>query len=353
MAFYAGWIVVTQSLAALVFLVVGILIFWRRPDERMALLASAALLTFGASANLAFTVLLPSAALQLLSELMSYVGGIAFVIFLLTFPDGRFALRWTRWLALAWVIDQLNSFNLPIFNGPLSSVVFVLLIALSLFAVVQRYRRVSNVAQRQQTKWVIFGVVSGFGGFATLILVFGVLIRGVAGPYAGSNPLLNMVIGPLPELFLALIPCAIAVAILRYHLWDIDIIIRRTLIYSVLTAILAAVYFGTVVSMQQLFRAVTGQSSDLAIVISTLAIAALFSPLRRRIQGAIDRRLYRRKYDIDQMLSRFSQTARNELDIDRLRASLIDVVQDAMQPAHVSLWLKEPGHAVVSEEAKP
>ncbi len=134
---------------------------------------------------------------------------------------------------------------------------------------------------------------------------------------------------------------ALTFSILRFHLWDIDIIIRRTLIYAVLTTILAAVYFGSVVLVQQLIRAATGQSSDLAIVISTLAIAALFTPLRRRTQAIIDRRLYRRKYDTEKTLAAFGQNLRNETDLETLKTQLIGVVQETLQPSKVTLWIRE------------
>jgi hypothetical protein len=139
---------------------------------------------------------------------------------------------------------------------------------------------------------------------------------------------------------LLLIPFSIMMAILRSHLWDIDIIIRRTLVYSLLTGLLALVYFGSVVVLQQAFRAVTGVSSDLAIIISTLGIAGLFGPLRRRVQEVIDRRFYRRKYDAQQVLARFGQNARDEPDLNQLTARLTEVVDETMQPQSRSLWLR-------------
>jgi branched-subunit amino acid ABC-type transport system permease component len=129
-------------------------------------------------------------------------------------------------------------------------------------------------------------------------------------------------------------------AILRHRLYDIDIIIRRTLVYSILTGILAVIYFGGVIVVQQLLRPLT-ESSDLAIVVSTLLIAALFSPLRRRIQSTIDRRFFRRKYDAEQTLARFNQTLRDEVDIETLKAELVGVVQETMQPTKIALWMKE------------
>jgi hypothetical protein len=137
-----------------------------------------------------------------------------------------------------------------------------------------------------------------------------------------------------------MIPLAIGVAILRYRLYDIDVIINRALVYGMLTGILALVYFGGVVALQSLFRSLTGQGWQLAVVASTLVIAALFTPLRRRIQSFVDRRFYRRKYDARKTLEAFSVKLRNETDLDALRDDLVGVVRETMQPAHVSLWLR-------------
>jgi hypothetical protein len=145
--------------------------------------------------------------------------------------------------------------------------------------------------------------------------------------------------GTLFRLIFLLFPAAILIAILRYRLFDIDIIIRKTLIYSVLTALLALIYFGGVVLVQQLTRSITA-SSDLAIAVSTLMLAALFFPLRRRVQNVIDRRFYRRKYDAAKTLAAFGVTVRDEVELDKLTAELINVVNETMQPMSVSLWLK-------------
>jgi hypothetical protein len=137
----------------------------------------------------------------------------------------------------------------------------------------------------------------------------------------------------------------VGIAILKYRLYDIDIIINRTLVYGSLTVSLALVYFGGVATTQALFRAITGQERlpQLAVVISTLAIAALFDPLRRRIQNAIDRRFYRRKYDAAKTLESFSTKLRDETDLDELSGDLVRVVRETVQPEHVSVWLRKPG----------
>ncbi len=137
-----------------------------------------------------------------------------------------------------------------------------------------------------------------------------------------------------------MIPLSIGVAIVRSGLYEIDVIINRTLVYGSLTAVLVALYFSGIVTLQRVFVALTGQKSTLAVVASTLLIAALFNPLRRRIQGFIDRRFYRRKYDARKTLEAFSAKLRDETDLDALNAELVGVVRETMQPAHVSLWLR-------------
>ncbi len=144
---------------------------------------------------------------------------------------------------------------------------------------------------------------------------------------------------------LLLIPLTLGIAVLRYRLWDIDILINRTLVYGTLTASLALAYFGLIFALQYLLRGMINQNNDVAIVVSTLAIAALFQPLRKRIQAGIDRRFYRRKYDAAKTIAAFSATLRNEVDLTQLREHLLNVVQETMQPAHVSLWLRQPTRA--------
>ncbi|MFZ1265107.1 MAG: hypothetical protein WAU95_01450, partial [Anaerolineae bacterium] len=147
--------------------------------------------------------------------------------------------------------------------------------------------------------------------------------------------------GSLQITIFALIPVTIGISMLRYHLWDVDVVIRRTLIYGALTGTLLAAYLFSILILQYLFRALTRQESSLAIVISTLAIAALSAPLRRRIQDAIDRRFFRKKYDAQRVLAQFAQTARDETDLDALTGELARVVQETLQPERVSVWLNK------------
>jgi hypothetical protein len=157
----------------------------------------------------------------------------------------------------------------------------------------------------------------------------------VSGPWA-------VALNAVSNLGLGVMGVSLALAVMRYRLWDIDLIIRRTLVYAVLTAALALVYFGSVAILQSLFTAISGRQSAVAVVASTLAIAALFAPLRVRIQEFIDRRFYRRRYNAAHILAEFAATARDETDLDQLSERLVSVVAETVQPASVSLWLK-PG----------
>ncbi len=192
-------------------------------------------------------------------------------------------------------------------------------------SLIVRTRRARGV-ERQQLKWFAYS--------ATLFIVAFIL------SFFSLSPQLDSAIFVLWTLTAAFVAIAIGIAILRYRLYDIDLLINRTLVYGSLTAMLVAAYLGSVVALQGLLRALTGQESQLAVVASTLAIAALFSPLRRRVQAFIDRRFYRRKYDAAKTLEAFSAKLRDETDLDTLNNHLVEVVKETMQPAHVSLWLR-------------
>jgi hypothetical protein len=264
------------------------------------------------------------------------------MLFFYLVPSGRFVPRWTRWLALCWVLFS-GSWLIAPFVGPPSwpPLVFnaAVLVLWGSFPVAQLYRyvRVSDRIQRQQTKWVVFGVAVAVVGVLTTIFTVGASVD--LPPREVGPKMLSML---LMDAFVLLIPLSIGVAVLRARLFDIDVVINRTLVYGSLTAMLVALYFGGIVVLQRLFVALTGQEKQpqLAIVVSTLVIAALFNPLRRRIQSFIDRRFYRRKYDAAKTLEAFSAKLRDETDLDALSDDLVGVVRETMQPAHVSLWLR-------------
>ncbi len=201
---------------------------------------------------------------------------------------------------------------------------------------IYRYRRVSSLLQRQQTKWVVFGMSVAVGSYIGLSLLYGVFSLPPKGPFA------DLIIFTATYCLMLLIPLSIGFAILRSRLWDIDILINRTLVYGALTGTLVLLYVGLVIGLQALLRGIISQDNSVAIVISTLAIYVLFQPLRHRIQRIIDRRFYRSKYDAAKIIANFSSTLRNEVDLNQLREHLVAVVEETMQPTHVSLWLRKP-----------
>jgi len=209
-------------------------------------------------------------------------------------------------------------------------------ILFSALSLVVRYRRASGL-EPQQLKWFALAAVLGGASVVDKVLSFFVAQLLSLDPQLGDT-LWNL-LGAATNTGLYV---AVGVAILRYRLYEIDILINRTLVYGSLTLSLAVVYFGGVTVTQAIFRALTGQEEQpqLAVVVSTLVIAALFNPLRRRIQSFIDRRFYRRRYDAAKTLEAFSAKLRNETDLDTLRDDLVGVVRETMQPAHVSLWLR-------------
>jgi hypothetical protein len=334
---YAFYNVALDTLFVSVFAMIGIVIFWRRSDDAIALLVATMLVVWGARNEL--FVGTPSAIEGTLGSTLTFVGYVAWMLFFYLFPSGRFVPRWTRWLALCWVVF-LGLWNFTPY-GPLTwppllfNAAIVVLWGSFPVAQVYRYARVSDPIQRQQTKWVVFGVAVAVAGALTTLFTIGAAID--LPPEEVGPRMLSML---LMDAFALLIPLSIGVAVLRSRLFDIDVIINRTLVYGSLTAILAAHYFGSIVWLQIVFVELTGQRSTLAVVASTLVIAALFNPWHRWVQAFVDRRFYRRKYDARKTLEAFSAKLRDETDLDALSDDLVGVVRETMQPAHVSLWLR-------------
>src|SRR5215217_3588270 len=286
------------------------------------------------------------------------------VLVVLLFPDGRLpsrGWRWFAWLSVLLVLmgallcalspgpisvgvgpvrNPLSVESLPSFIKGVERVVNTLLFAavISLFV---RLRRARGI-ERQQIKWFVY---------ATALTICGGILTYPVSEVIGSVWLKWMGFVPFIVGVMA-IPISMGIAILRYRLYDIDILINRTLVYGLLTATLVAIYFGAVVLLQRLFVALTGEKSTLAVVASTLLIAALFTPLRRRIQYFIDRRFYRKKYDARKTLEAFSTKLRDETDLQALNDDLVGVVRETMQPDHVSLWLGPSRRFVEDAEEK-
>jgi hypothetical protein len=322
--------------------VVAAVIFFRRSDDRMALFTSFVLLLFGGAGAAGTMRALAEVhpALWFPVHLLDYVSQVCVGVFFYLFPNGRFVPRWTRWLALASVVYFVFDIFFPDSSGAaVTDPLFFAFLGTLVIAQVYRYRRVSTPEQRQQTKWVVFGFAVALLGFTAVIgLSFLPAIR-------EAGPLGYMAISTLIYGFLALIPLSIGVAILRSRLYDIDVVINRALVYGLLTVTLSLVYLGCVVGLQYAFRALTGSNSQLAVVASTLAIAALFVPLRRRVQALIDRRFYRDKYDARRTLETFAVRLREETNLEDLTDDLVGVVRDTVRPAHVSVWLRPSGRS--------
>lgn len=332
-----------RALIPLTFCAVAILIFVRKGNEWAGLVLSYCLIAFGTISG-SYTALVNAyPALALPVNIITFLDYVSFAVFFAVFPDGRVVPR-AMWIPLAlWsLVFFLSVFyawpprSSPI-SEPLGAITWIGMFVCGMLAQVYRYMRVSNAEQKRQTKWVLFGIV------ILVVAIVTVYISPLGNQFGNaviySRTSLLLLIGV--NLLLLLLPITIGIAILRDRLFDIDIIIRRTVTYAIVVVLLLVVYFGSVILLQQLFAGVTGQRSEVITVLSTLAIAALFVPLRNRVQAVIDRRFNRKKYDAQQVLSKFGETVRDETDLEKLTAQLMHVVDETMQPKSVSLWLKQ------------
>jgi hypothetical protein len=359
---YKPWL--DNTLTAVFYPTVGAIVASRRPENPVGWLLCLYGLVISISyfcaeyaiyALLAEPNSLPAAEVLvwIVSWMLSIIVSLPALLYLL-FPTGRLPSR--RWRWVAWLIAALvlagvitsafssgalmgvlgpirNPLGIEGFTGVYKALLyFISPVALSavVLSVFMRLRRAAGV-ERQQIKWFTCAAAASVMATSLAYLVPGVI----------DTPLWFERMGfALNIAFIPAIPIAIGIAILRYRLYDIDRIINRTLVYGALSATLVALYFGGIVMLQRVFVLPTGQQSTLAVVASTLLIAALFTPLRRLIQGFIDRRFYRSKYDARKTLEAFSAQLRNETDLEALSDDLVGVVRETMQPAHVSLWLR-------------
>lgn len=359
LGFYAAYDTATIAVFAAVLNTAAALLFWHRSDDRMAWLISLWLALFGVNGSPLLEPLIGANPAWVLPVrfLQDAVLGF-FPILTYMFPNGRFVPRWTRYLALAWLVwiavSPFTPYTVATAAGA-SVLWFGVLVPggmlAGILAQIYRYRRVSSRVERQQTKWVLFGfgvVAIGLVAYALLPSVVPsvnepTLVRALYLIFAGTF---------LLALPFCLLPVCIGISVLRYHLWDVDLVIRRTLVYGALTLTLGVLYVGCILLSRVLVAPYLG-GSELAIVVSTLLIAALLLPVRQRIQNVIDRRFYRRKYDAERVLQAFALTARDETDLERLTATMLQVVDETMQPEFVGLWLRDPQAHSKTEAARP
>jgi hypothetical protein len=335
-----AWI--SMTLACIIVLIsttLALILFWRRSNDWMVLLVSLFLVAYpilNLGTTTTQTIDLTSPA-WISIQILTLPGTFIFYATFLLFPSGRFVPRWTWLLFVAFTVWSLlaayllDALDLLVLGYPLTSITIIVL-------QVYRYRHGSTPVQRQQTKWAIAGLAA-------------VLIANqIFWLPSGLTPLGNTLYMPISYLFYQLVilamPITFFIAIQRYRLYDIDTIVNRALVYGSVTVVLAAAYAGCIIALQAISRTLVpipgGSDEPITIVISTLLIAALFQPLRRRVQRAVDRRFYRTRYDARKAVEAFGATLRQEVDIASFRERLLTVVQQTMEPAHVSLWLKDP-----------
>src|SRR5579884_109240 len=326
---YAVFTVLVLGFLSVVWYGLAGLIILREPDNRGAVMAAFFLVAFPL---LEVATWIPSAP-SWLKTLLPATGVAVLLLFCLLFPDGTFAPAWALWLAPLAMAGVLSAF-LPL--APRAAVLAAALAAV-VAAQVARFRTVSSWAQRQQAKWALYGVLAAAVAFAALAVGFLLLPAaqtGTGGIYRSFANSTGLALAASP------IPISTGIAILRYHLWDIDRVVSLTLGYAILTAVLAGLYVAGVILLEQLVQLFTTNGSDAAIALSTLTVVAVFGPLRRRIQTGIDRYFHRAKYDAARTLAAFGERLRREVDLDALSRDLTSVVEETLNPERVSLWVR-------------
>ncbi|HET9980347.1 MAG TPA: hypothetical protein VFQ32_07880 [Ktedonobacterales bacterium] len=329
---YAIALVSLAALYLLLALVTATVLLWRRPNDWMAMIVAFAVVAY--PSRLWTTPLLGHPGVWTVpAQVVTVAGSISLFLLFALFPNGRFVAWWIWIAAFGWVLLNVDlSDVVPVyFAVPIALLTVGLLVA----GQVIRYRSISSPVQRQQTKWAVFAIA--------LLLIANQAFwqpHFWVADFHRPDALFPLLAWPWELVSGLVVPICFGIAILRYRLYDIDIIIRRALLYGPLTVTLALIYAGCVVLLQAPLRPFTRTGGDITLVISTLAVAALFRPIRSRIQTAIDRYFYRRKYDAARTLAAFGETLRNDVDLVWLQEYLLHTVEDAVQPSHASLWLR-------------
>jgi signal transduction histidine kinase len=338
---YAVYMVALTLATMVVSLVVSTLIAWRRSDDRMALLVALMLVTLGPIAVTSTVLAIPSP-WQVPNACLFFLALALFALVFSLFPTGRFVPRWTRWTLVVFlvVLIPFTFFpNAPFTLNALSLSLYYLtsLGEFAILAVVQlyRYRRVSSPLQRQQTKWVVFGLA-----VPCIVIVIGYMLLFFPA-LDESNSLYQLALNVVNEFLILLVPLSFGFAMLRYRLWDIDVLINRTLVYVALTASLALVYVGLIIGLQALLRGLINQDNSVAIVLSTLVIAALFLPLRQRIQRMINRLMYGERDDPYAVLSRLASRLEATLAPESVLPTIVETVAQALKLPYAAIALKQ------------
>ncbi len=346
--FLLVYLVTLDTVTMLAFGLIAAAIVWRKSGDWLARLVSAMLVLMGVLLTRPVESLADVAPVWHLPFALTLAMGVsAIVLFMFIFPDGRFAPSWSRWLVAGWIIWDFAWYLTPMVLQqpppwpPSLQPAWAVTgwIGSGLVIQVYRFRAVSTPAQRQQTKWVIIGLIASALGFLLYLYFAPALLPALLEP---GLPHLFYILAGVPVLYvsLLLLPVAIGVSILRYRLWDVGVLVNRTLVYGALTVLLTAVYLAFVLVLQPFFHALTGQDSLLTMAASTLGTAVLVYPLRQRVQASIDRRLFPRKYDAQQTLTALSAILRDEVDLTRLTEALEGAIGAALQPASVFSWLR-------------
>ena len=295
--FYATYSVWLDVALVLAYGGVAAVIFWRKSDDRVALFASLALLTFGAATFTSTTHALAEAHPEwwLPVTVLDILGAAAFGLFLYLFPDGRFVPHWARWVALIWTAWQLLRYGFPNWDADLGTWpawvdigVWVAALGTIIYSQIYRYRHVSSSVQRQQTKWVVLGISGALVGYLGATFALAAALAALGPAPASSSALVVLLVGDALQYFaMFLIPVSIGIAVLRYRLWDIDLIINRTLVYVPLTALVAGVVAASSTLSQKLVF--TGEQSVAASVFTTLFLVTAFTPVRSQLQSVVDK----------------------------------------------------------------